>query len=195
VVLAVGGVEERKNTLRLLRAFAVLRAGQPGAQLWLLGGATVLDHGAYRAAFDEELRALPPEVRAAVVELGVIEDAEVPAVFHAADVLALPSLHEGFGLAALEGLAAGLPVVVADRPPFTEYLDEGCATLVDPTSERAIAGGLDEALAAAPARRAAGLRRAQAHSWRRVAAMHAVHYRNLITELTDARNALRRSLA
>jgi glycosyltransferase-like protein len=196
LVLAVGGVEERKNTLRVLGAFALLREQQAGARLCILGGASVLDHGVYRFAFERRLAALPAAAREAVTELGVVADEQVPALFHAASVLALPSLQEGFGLAALEALAAGLPLVAADRPPFTEYLDQGCATLVDPLSEHDIAAGITRALDGSPARREAGRRRARVHSWQRVALLHADHYRKLMGEPRDhARDALRGSLA
>jgi glycosyltransferase-like protein len=195
-VLAVGGVEERKNTLGILRAFARVRESVPGARLWILGGATVLDHGAYRDAFDRELAALAPEVRAAVTPIGVVDDEDVPAIFRLASVLAFPSLHEGFGLAALEGLAAGLPVVASRRPPLTEFLDDSCAVLVDPTSPADVARGIVAALGGAHPRAAlcgahprdvlrgasrveAGRRRAAAHSWSRVAALHIEHYRAL----------------
>jgi glycosyltransferase-like protein len=180
VVLAVGGIEERKNTLRLLGAFARIHLARPGARLWILGGATVLDHGAYRNSFAQALGELPAETRAAVRELGVVADEHVPAIFRLAQVLALPSLHEGFGLVALEALAADLPLVAARRPPFTEYLDDRCAELVDPLSEAAIADGITRALATSAARRQAGRRCAESHSWRQVAALHQEHYRRLL---------------
>ena len=131
-------------------------------------------------------------MRDAVVELGVVADEDVPALYHLADVLALPSLHEGFGLAALEALAAGLPVVASDRPPFTEFLDSSCATLVDPESVDAIAAGIARALATGRVLRRAGWDRAQAHSWAQVAARHAEPYERMRTHAGDA---LRRSLA
>lgn len=201
VVLAVGGIEARKNSVRLLAGFAAVHAEHPGARLVILGGASVLDHGATRAAFAATRAALPPGARAAVIELGVVPDAEVPAIFAAADVLALPSLHEGFGLAALEGLAAGLPVVASRRPPFTEYLDDGCAILVDPGSADAIAAGIRAALRRAPALRDPGRRRAASLSWDAVAARHIAHYQMLAgaarvrKELPHARDALSRPLA
>jgi len=193
LVLAVGGIEERKNTVRLLQAFARLHAQEVGARLCILGGASVLDHGKYRALFDAVLAELPAPTREAVTELGVIGDDEVPSLFQVSNVLALPSLHEGFGLAALEALAAGTPVVTSRQPPFTEFLDDTCAVLVDPEDEAALAAGLEEALASGSVRREAGRRRAERHSWQRVAAMHAQHY--TLSRRTDARNALRRSLA
>jgi glycosyltransferase-like protein len=192
LILATGGVEPRKNTVRLLRAFARLRLAHPAARLWIVGGATVLDHGAYRAAYEAARAALEPDARAAVAELGVVDDADMVALFHLADVLALPSVKEGFGLTALEALAAGLPLVAAATPPFTEFLDRSCATLVDPRSEADIAAGLSDALGAPAARIAAGRRRAATHSWRQVAARHADHYQRTIAH---ARDALRRSLA
>jgi glycosyltransferase-like protein len=192
VVLAVGGIEPRKNSQRILLAFARLRAQHPRARLWILGGATALDHGAYRTAWNASLAELPTETRQAVVELGVVPDEDVPALFRLADVLASPSLHEGFGLAALEALAAGLPVLAANRAPFTEFLDGACATLVDPESTDQIADGLLRALGAAPHHSRAGRRRARAHSWARVASLHVAHYERTATRAADA---LRRSLA
>jgi glycosyltransferase-like protein len=180
VILAVGGVEERKNTLGTLRAFARVREQYPTARLWILGGATVLDHGAYRAAFEQELAAHPIALRAAVTEIGVVDDEDVPAIYRLASVLAFPSLHEGFGLAALEGLAARLPVVASRRAPMTEFLDDSCAVLVDPESDADIAHGIVQALRrSSRARSDAGELRARAHSWSRVAALHVEHYRGL----------------
>lgn len=192
LVLAVGGIEPRKNSRRILGAFRRLRARHPGARLWIVGGATALDHGAYRSAFQAALAALAPELKDAVVPLGVLPDADLVALYQVGQVVASPSLQEGFGLVALEALGAGLPLVASDRPPFTEFLDASCATLVDPTSEEAIALGLDEALAAPPSRIEAGRRRAELHSWPRVAALHLAGYERI---LSHAGNALRRSLA
>lgn len=186
LVLAVGGVEERKNTLEILRAFARLRAHHPAAQLIIVGGATVLDHGAYRAAFEAVRAALPADARAAVREVGLVAEADLPALYRLADVVALPSLHEGFGLTALEALAAGTPVVVANRAPFTEFLTTGCATFVDPLSASAIADGFAAALASPPAWRDHGRRVALEHSWARVAARHAAAYERIWSHARDA---------
>ena len=150
VVLAVGGVEERKNTLRILGAFARLRARWPDARLWILGGATVLDHGAYRAAFERARESAAGGDARGGRRAGRRRRADVPALFRLADVLAMPSLHEGFGLAALEALAAGLPLVASARAPFTEYLDATCAVLVDPLSEAASPPACSAALEARP---------------------------------------------
>ena len=64
-----------------------------------------------------------------------------------ADVLAMPSLVEGFGLVALEALACGTPVLVSDRPPFTEHL-HGTRSVAwcDPEDTASIAAGLQAAV-------------------------------------------------
>ena len=192
LVLAVGGVEPRKNSLRALEAFARCRASHPDARLWIVGGASALDHTAYRAAWAQARAELPPETRDAIAELGVVDDADVAALYALAQAVMLPSLDEGFGLVALEALAAGVPLVASDRPPFTEFLDDGCATLVDPTSVTAIAAGLERALSTSPARLAAGRRRAESFSWSRVAAATVDGYERITAH---ARDALRHSLA
>jgi glycosyltransferase-like protein len=199
LLLAVGGIEPRKNTIRILRAFARLRRRFGQAQLWIAGGATVLDHRAYRSEFARELASLPPATQAAVVELGVVADDDLPALYRLANVLTLPSLQEGFGLPALEALAAGVPVLASNRAPFTEFLDDGCATLVDPLSDQSIAEGIVRALATTAAIRQAGRQLAATHTWRRVAELHLEHYRQLlgeprpaVAELTAARKRLPR---
>jgi glycosyltransferase-like protein len=183
--LSVGGVEARKNTVRILRAFLQLRARQPGAQLVIAGGASLLDHGAYAAEFQAVLAAA--QLRAGpgqdVVLTGPLADAEMPALFRQASALAMPSLREGFGLVVLEALACGTPVVVSDRPPFTEYLQDsvaaGHALYADPLDAGAIAHAMQ--LAAQPARRAALALAVppvcQRFSWAASAAQHEALYR------------------
>ena len=53
--------------------------------------------------------------------LGYIND--VPEIYKIADLNAFPSLREGLGLAAIEGLSAGLPVVCLDNRGTREYAD------------------------------------------------------------------------
>lgn len=110
----------------------------------------------------------------------MVDDALVPSLSHAADVLAFPSLHKGFGLAALEALAAGVPVVAANTAPFTDFLGTESAELVDPLSAAAIHAGLVRALGAPKARAARGLEVAQSYSWERSAVTHAEQYRRAL---------------
>ncbi|CAE6815412.1 D-inositol-3-phosphate glycosyltransferase [Paraburkholderia domus] len=148
VVLAVGGVEERKNTLMLLDAFALLRETRPDAQLVIAGGASLLDHDTYSQRF---------ATRAAqhgfaighgqpVVVTGPVRDEVIPALFRSADAVSMVSLREGFGLVVLEALASGKPVVVSQIAPFTEYLDTSVCCWAQPDDARSIAAALSRAL-------------------------------------------------
>ncbi len=183
LILAVGGIEERKNTLRLLQAFALLRARQPLAQLVIAGGASLLDHDGYAEAFRAELDASGMRVGAgeAVVITGTVPDADMPALFRLADALALPSLREGFGLVVLEALASGTPVVVSRTAPFTDYLggEEPGVCWADPLNPASIARALQQAVE--PARAAALAIAVPAvclrHGWPASARRHVAIYR------------------
>ena len=183
--LAVGGVEERKNTVRTLQAFAQVRQAHPGAQLAIVGGASLLDHDRYARQFRSALAATALEQGAgkAVVMTGQVPDADMPALMRLADVVAMPSLREGFGLVVLEALACGTPVVVSRRAPFTEYLDADeqvdRACWAHPESVESIAQAMQRALdprhgvalaAATPAV-------CERFSWQRSAADHEALYR------------------
>ena len=177
VILAVGGIEQRKNTLALLEAFIQLRALHPQAQLVIAGGASLLDHDSYRQAFRHALRAssLPP---GAVIITGPLPQADMPALYRIADVLAFPSLKEGFGLVVLEAMASGIPVVAPAIAPFTEYLGADDVAWCDPLVAHSIADALLSALAPALRARlvAAGAQVARAHGWDATAAAHLPAY-------------------
>jgi glycosyltransferase-like protein len=176
VILGVGGFEERKNTLGIIEAFARLRVRYPQAQLVVAGGASLLDHAAYRARCRAALASadMPVGRGLAVVETGPVPQADMPALYRAADALAFPSWKEGFGLCVLEAMACGTPAIVSRRPPFTEYLAGADALFVDPADAGAIADAMAAALVPQTRGRLqiAGLARAAAHSWRACADRH-----------------------
>ena len=70
-----------------------------------------------------------------VVRLGVVDDDDMPALYRAADVLAFPSTREGFGLAIVEAMASGLPVVTSDLPVLAEFLRDGDDCLMTPVGD------------------------------------------------------------
>ncbi|MFV0675676.1 MSMEG_0565 family glycosyltransferase [Variovorax sp. tm] len=186
VVLALGGVEERKNTARLLSAFALLRVSDPQAQLVVAGGASLLDHTAYALRF----RALMQELGfdddpAQPVRLtGPLPDEDIPSLYRLADVVAMPSLREGFGLVVLEALASGVPVVASRIAPFTEYLAEDDVSWADPSDAGAIAAALRHALSTRDAQRIArsASRLSGRFSSQASAERHAALYRAAIQE-------------
>lgn len=147
VILSVGGLEPRKNSLRIIEAFALLRARHPGARLLIAGGASVLDHAAYAGLCGEALARHGPALTGGAVRVaGPVPQDHVAALYRIADTLAFPSLQEGFGLAVLESLASGTPAVVSRIAPFTEYLSGRDVFWAEPTDTDSIAAALDASL-------------------------------------------------
>jgi glycosyltransferase-like protein len=184
VCLLVGGVEARKNTVRLLHAFARLRAVDPhwrDARLVIAGGASMLDHSAARQSWLDALarHGLPEGPGQPVLRTGPLPDEALPMLMRRATLLAMPSMVEGFGLAALEALACGTPVLVSARHPFTEHLagTPGVAWC-EPENLGSIADGLRQAalmprLSSTPAV-------CKAHSWEHSAALHVSWYQDTL---------------
>lgn len=188
-VLALGGVERRKNTTRLLEAFAEARRRDPSwydTTLVVAGGASLLDHSAALGAWRDALArlGLAEGEGEPVLRLGTLPHDDVPAWMRGARLLAMPSLVEGFGLVALEALACGTPVLVSDRPPFTEHL-AGCPRVAwcDPENVSSIADGLIAAgrmptTDAVPAV-------CRDHDWSRSARGHVAWYRRVLSGAAD----------
>lgn len=184
VVLTVGGVEPRKGSLTLLEGFARLRslAADLDPLLVIAGGATLLDYRDEIERFRDRATALgvEPEIRV----LGSVTDAELERLYRAADLFALPSLKEGFGLVALEALAAELPLVASDLDVFRTFLADGDSALLTPVGDpEALALALAD-LARDPERRArlraGGREVVRSHSWDAVASGHEAAYRSFL---------------
>lgn len=167
-VLAVGGIEPRKGTLDLLEAYARVRERRPDLRLVLAGGETLFDYRDYRATFDRRAAELGVEP----TMLGVVEDDALPSLVAAAQVMGLVSTKEGFGLAALEALAAGVPVVARDLPVLREVFGHTVAYASEPAGiARALAQALD-----ASTDPTAGRALARSYSWDAAAAAHVEVY-------------------
>ncbi len=135
LVLAVGGLTERKNPLGLLQAFARVRAVRPGALLALVGD------GPLAGAVDAGARRLGLE--GAVVRPGAVPHAAVADWMAACDVLALVSRVEPLGIVALEAMAAGRPVVATREGGTAEVVpDPGAGRVVDPLDPVAVAAAI-----------------------------------------------------
>jgi glycosyltransferase involved in cell wall biosynthesis len=173
-VLTVGGIEPRKGSIALLEAYALLRRTHPGVALIVAGGETLFDYRPYRARW--EARAV--ELGVEPVVLGPVPDPDLPGLVAAAAAFAFPSVKEGFGLAAMEALAAGVPTVVSDLPVLRQVFD-GAVTFADGPEE--LAKALAEALDAPDPQRAnVGRALAARHTWAESAQRHLDLYRSLI---------------
>jgi glycosyltransferase-like protein len=163
-VLAVGGIEPRKGSIDLLEAYALLRPRHPHVRLVLAGGETLFDYRDYRAAFDRRAR----ELGVVPTMLGVVDDDALPSLVAAAQAMAFVSTKEGFGLAALEALAAGVPVVARDLPVLREVFGSTVAFATDPAGiAEAVDGVLRGPTDAVPGR---GL--ARSYTWDAAAQAH-----------------------
>jgi glycosyltransferase-like protein len=173
-VLAVGGIEPRKGTLELLEAYALVRERVSGVRLVIAGGETLFDYRGYRAAFEQRAAELDVEP----VVLGTVPHDELPALVAAASVFAFPSVKEGFGLAAMEALAAGVPLVARDLPVLREVFS-GAARFAGTPGGLAVQ--LEAALDDPESLRLAGRTLAAGYGWEKAAAAHLTLYRRLLS--------------
>ncbi len=141
--LCLGSLTERKNVLRLARAFE--RRAE--------GSLAFVGDGPLRGAL---------EGRPGVRLVGAVPHDRVPDWVAAADVICQPSLIEPFGLALLEAMAAGIPVVATRIGGPPEFVPTGAGVLVDPEDDDGLMNALDRA-AALPRPNAAGVEAATAH--------------------------------
>lgn len=157
MILSVGAIQRRKNTIRLVEAFEQL---EPGWKLVLAGS----------SGFDSEValdRIRRSPRREDIQVLGYVPDSELEELYQRASIFAFPSLDEGFGMPVLDAMARGVPVLTSNVSALPEVAGDA-ALLVDPHDVTAIAGGLlrltaDTALREQLTR--AGLRRVQEFSW------------------------------
>lgn len=164
-VLFVGTLEPRKNVPGLLLAYRMLLDQKvTDKPLVLVGSKGWL----YEEIFD---RAEALDLSDHVRFLHGVPDENLPGLYSAASVLAMPSFYEGFGLPALEAMSCGTPVVAANRASLPEVVGDA-GILVDPENPEEIAEALGRVLTEEPQRaqmRQAGLEQAETFSWERVA--------------------------
>jgi glycosyltransferase involved in cell wall biosynthesis len=172
VILCFGLLRPYKGTEVLLEAFRKVE----GAELWIVGNPR-MDVGPLRSL----AAAAPGRVRFVT---RFVEDAEIPAIFRRADIVALPYLDAEHSGVLYTALAFGKPMVLSAVGGFPEVAEAGAARLVPPGDAAALAARLselagDEAaraeLAEAAARAAAG-----PFSWDEAARRTLDLYRELI---------------
>ena len=165
-ILYAGTIRPQKNVPRLIEAFAVLRG-------------ELENHPEFRelrlVIIGDELSKYPA-VRRAVVSsrveqfvrfLGFVPMDTLRVFYRAAALFAFPSLYEGFGLAPLEAMACGTPVVASNLPSLVEAVDDA-AELVSPDNVFDIARGMRDILLDQNRRNAlisAGLSQAKRFHW------------------------------
>lgn len=167
--LVVGSINPRKNIDRTLDAFLSSRAHALGAQLVVVGG----------AGWDCESTVSRLQTTAGVVWLADVSDDDLWCLYARAVALLFVSLYEGFGLPAVEAMAAGCPVIASAGTAVGEAVDDA-GIRVDPLRREAIRAAIDRIYASESLRETlagAGEERSRLYSWERAAAQTAEIYR------------------
>jgi glycosyltransferase involved in cell wall biosynthesis len=161
-----------KNIAGVLRVVAELRKGGIAARLARSGGPLAGEE----RKLAEQLGLLDH-----VMELGPVDDADIPALYNAVDLLLFPSFYEGFGWPPLEAMASGTPVVCSRAGSLDEIVGDAALTAdaedVATLAWHAAAALTDDTLRGTLVAR--GLRRAAHFNWGRTAEEMVAVYREV----------------
>ena len=163
-VLFVGTPEPRKNLERLVEAMKELRGRGFPHRLVVVGGG-----GWGNVKLEGDF----------IDKLGRVSDEVLSSLYASASCLAIPSIHEGFGLPAVEAMAAGTPVVAGSGGSLPE-ITGNAAVLVDPYDSGAIASGIERAIDQRDKLIALGRARARQFSWAEAATKVARVYAEIL---------------
>lgn len=169
-ILYHGNKRPHKNVVGLLRGFSQLKRQRASPHGLVITG----EENSKEPEFDSStLRRMIGElgIESEVHFTGLVSEEDLPYIYSGADLLAIPSYYEGFGLSALEAMACGTPVVVSNRGAFPEVVADA-GLLVDPYDTEALIHAIQLALEDEPLRlqlSSKGLERAKLFSWQKTA--------------------------
>lgn len=172
-VLFVGNRHKHKNAGLLFEAMSRIAARHPDLKL-VLCGAWFPDEDEILASYgltDRTLRIRP-------------SDSDLPGIYAKSAAFVFPSRYEGFGLPAVEAMAAGAPTLASRIPALVEVTGGGGASLFDPHDVDELESELEKVLGNpeyADALRVGGRERARNYTWDRTAAATADAYRTVLS--------------
>ncbi len=163
-ILYLGRLQARKNLMRLVNAYSLVRKAGFNHRLVLAG---------QQDSFFQPVLARVRELKLEndISFPGYVAAEDVPTFYNAAEVFVYPSLYEGFGLPLMEAMACGVPVVTSRASSLDEVAGDA-AVLVDPLDELSIAEALKNVLNDPELRKRlgqAGLKRSRLFSFERAA--------------------------
>ncbi|GIV91225.1 MAG: glycosyl transferase family 1 [Patescibacteria group bacterium] len=174
-LLCVGNIEPRKNIVRLIEAFAIIRRHGWPHHLIVVGKGGPLSGPIYQAS-----------VRLGLTDFvhftGFIDNHDLAALYAGADAFVYPSLYEGFGLPVIEAMACGCPVVTSNVASLPEVGGE-VAIYANPHDVASIATAIEQVLAApdyTDTLRNRGILHAQQFTWERCVALTAQAYHHAL---------------
>ena len=181
--VCVGSVRPHKNIERLLQAFAAVAGSIPHDLIVAGLGSRRGEHSEWHA---ELPLAIQPRVRFA----GFVEEAALRDLVAGADALVLPSLYEGFGLPALEAMAAGCPVLSSEAGALPEVCAGAVAAYFDPRSVEQMGQAMVRHAHLASGERLAiverGIAHAQRFTWERTADLAAQTIESVLRRIGKA---------
>jgi glycosyltransferase involved in cell wall biosynthesis len=173
-VAFLGTLEPRKNVPALVRAFGLVASARPDPPVLVLAGGRGWDEG-----LEGAIAGLPAGVD--VLRPGFVPDEFVPGLLSGAQVVAYPSIGEGFGLPVLEAMACGAAVLTTAGLSLPEVGGDAVVYAASP-ADTDLADALTHLLDHPELRdrlRAAGVERARGYSWERAAREHVAVYESL----------------
>ena len=166
-IITVGRLDKKKNLTTLVEAFNILQ------KRYGFCGKLVLVGEVYKKCEDKNL--IPTinylKLENDILLTGRVPDEDLPALYSGALVFAFTSLHEGFGLVALEAMACGIPVVVQKNSSLSEVVGD-TGLLVEPATPSAYAEALNKILQDEnlyKTLRIKGLKKSEEYDWDRTA--------------------------
>jgi len=139
LILCVGRLVPQKGVEYLIQAIPAIVRRHPEAQFIIVGEGWQKDY--------LENLAQSTGYRWKVLFTGFLPDSELTALTMSADVLVIPSVYEPFGIVALEGMAAGVPVVASQVGGLAEVIEhDRTGVLVYSRKPESIAWGVDRVL-------------------------------------------------
>jgi glycosyltransferase involved in cell wall biosynthesis len=162
-ILFVGRLYPEKNFAVLAQAFAQLKDKIPHR---------LVVAGQPRYKFREDVNLLRRlEIEDRVDFLDYVPNDDLPMIYNLADCFVNPSLYEGFGLAQVEAMACGCPVIAADAGAIPEIIGQA-AILFDPHSPQELSNAILKVTCESNTRQKLvdqGLMRAREFTWERTA--------------------------
>lgn len=177
IVLYVGRMVREKGVQVLLNAAPSILYECPGTRFLFVGTGYYLDELKQHAA--------EMNISHDCNFLGYVSDPDLLRLYKIADVVCIPSLYEPFGIVALEGMAAQVPVVTSDAgglTDFVEHLVNGITTYAGNT--QSLSWGILQVLRnpdlAAALRKEAYIRVSEIYNWKVIAATTLALYKSVL---------------
>lgn len=138
-IFYIGRLEEKKNIVNMIRAFAFLRQEKSIRHKLILAGKPGYGYDNILT----EINKLPPEIRKDVIQLGYVSEETYIRTLRESEIFLFTTNFEGFGFPVIEAMATGIPVVASNTTSIPE-IASNAALLVDPKKPLQIGAALSK---------------------------------------------------